>query len=60
MRYRIMMGITVEAGGERQAYDQAKKLEELLKGPLVKMAVMGEGIQLSGDGRPVVHHPQRE
>lgn len=60
MRYRITMSITVEAGGERQARDQAKKLKELLKGPLVKMAVMGEGIQLSGDGSPVVHQPQRE
>jgi hypothetical protein len=60
VRYRIAMGITVEARNDREARECALKLAELLKGPLVKMAVAGEGIQLSGDGRPVVHQPQRE
>ena len=61
MRYRIMMSVAVEAGNDRQAHEHAKKLAELLKGPLVKMAVESEGIRLSGgDGRPVVHQPQRE
>lgn len=55
-----MMSIVVEAPGARQAHEQAKKLEGLLKSPLVKMAAEGEGIQLSGDGKPVVHAPQRE
>jgi hypothetical protein len=54
------MSIAVEAVNDRQASDQAKKLLELLKGPLVKMAVESEGIRLSGDGHPVVHRPQRE
>ena len=60
MRYRITMSMAVEASNDRQALEQAKKLAELLKGPLVKMAVESEGIRLSGDGRPVVHQPQRE
>lgn len=60
MRYRVLMSVAVEASDYRQAHAQAVKLKELLKGPLVKMAVAGEGIQLSGDGRPVVHQPQRE
>lgn len=54
------MSIAVQATSDRQAYDQAKKLVELLKGPLVKMAVESEGIQLYGDGQPIVHQPQRE
>lgn len=61
MRYRIYMSIAVEATGERQAQEHAMKLAELLKSPLVRMAVAGEGIQLAaGDGQPVVHQPQRE
>lgn len=61
MRYRIAMSIEVNATGDRQAYEYAVKLNELLKTPLVRMAVEGEGIQLSGgDGRPIVHEPQRE
>jgi hypothetical protein len=54
-----MMSIEVEATGDRQAHEYAAKLAELLKTPLVRMAVQGEGIQLSGDGRPIVHQPQR-
>jgi hypothetical protein len=54
------MSMVVEARDDRQAHEYATKLAELLKTPLVRMAVAGEGIQLSGDGRPVVHQPQRE
>jgi hypothetical protein len=54
------MSIAVEAGNDRQALYFATKLADLLKTPLVKMAVEGEGIRLSGDGAPVVHIPQRE
>ncbi len=61
MRYRVMMSVAIEATNDRQAYEHAAKLAELLKGPLVKMAVESEGIRLSGgDGKPIVHHPQRE
>lgn len=60
MRYRITMSMAVEARSDREARECALKLAELLKSPLVKMAVTGEGIRLSGDGSPVVHQPQRE
>lgn len=60
MRYRITLSIEVEARDDRQAYEYATKLADLLKTPLVRMAVEGEGIRLSGDGRPIVHQPQRE
>lgn len=60
MKYRVTMSIEVEAGDDRHAYEVAKKLDGLLKTPLVKMAVAGEGIRLSGgDGKPIVHQPQR-
>jgi hypothetical protein len=60
VRYRISMSIAVEARDDRQAHEYALKLAELLKTPLVRMAVEGEGIRLSGDGRPIVYQPQRE
>lgn len=59
MKYRVLLSIEVEARDDREAYASATKLRELLKSPFVRMAVEGEGIQLSGDGRPVVHQPQR-
>jgi len=59
MKYRIMMSIEVEATDDRQAYEYAIKLGELLKSPLVKMAVEGKDIRLSGDGSPIIHQPQR-
>lgn len=60
MRYRIMMSVEVEARDDRQAHQNALQLTELLKSPMVKMAVTSAGIQLSGeDGNPVVHRPQR-
>ena len=60
MRYRVMMSMAVEARDDREAHRYATKLAELLKSPLVRMAVDGEGIRLSGDGSPIVHQPQRE
>jgi hypothetical protein len=55
------MSVAVDARGDLQAHEYAKKLDELLKSPMVRMAVEGAGIQLSdGDGAPVVHLPQRE
>lgn len=59
MRYRIMMSIEVNARNDRQAHEYGLKLKELLKSPVVKMAVEGAGVQLQGeDGNPVVHQPQ--
>ena len=54
------MSMAVDARDDREAYEYAKKLADLLKTPLVRMAVTGEGIRLSGEGLPVVHQPQRE
>ena len=55
-----MMSIEVDARTDSEAYQYAEKLAVLLKSPMVRMAVDGEGIKLAGDGHPVVHHPQRE
>ena len=61
MRYRVLMSVAVEAPSDKQAYENALKLEALLKSPLVRMAVEGEGVRLaSGDGSPIVHEPLRE
>lgn len=57
MRYRILMSVEVDASDDREAYQKALKLDGLLKSPMVRMAVMSEGVQLSGD--PIVHQPQR-
>ncbi len=54
------MSIEVDASNDAEAYQYAEKLGELLKSPLVRMAVDGDGIKLAGDGHPVVHAPQRE
>jgi len=55
------MSVAVDARSDLQAHEYAKKLDELLKSPMVRMAVEGAGIELSdGDGQPVVHIPQRE
>jgi hypothetical protein len=55
------MSIEVEAQDGRQAHEFALKFAELLKSPLVRMAVEGEGIRLAGsDGHPIVYQPQRQ
>lgn len=60
MRYRVAMSIEVSANSDAEAYSHAERLAKLLKSPVVRMAVEGEGIRLEGDGHPVVHVPQRE
>lgn len=52
--------MSVEARTDAEAYASAEKLAELLKTPLVRMAVEGQGIHLAGDGQPIVHEPERE
>jgi hypothetical protein len=55
------MSIEVEAGYYRQAHENALRLAALLKDPLVRMAVEGAGIRLSGgDGKPIVYQPLPE
>ncbi len=58
MRFRIIMTVTVDALDDREAHAHAVQLQELLREPLVRMAVAGKGISLVAD--PVVHQPQRE
>jgi hypothetical protein len=53
MRYRVTMSVAIEAVDDRQAHECAVKLSKLLKSPLVKMAV-------EGDGNPIVHQPLPE
>jgi hypothetical protein len=61
MNYRQLMHFVIVARDDREAADVAKKLDKLLKTPLVRMAIQGEGVQLAyGDGRPVVYAPTRE
>lgn len=61
MRHKIMMHVIVETRDDRNATEIAKKLRTLLKTPLVRMAIQGEGVQLAyEDGRPVVYAPQHE
>jgi len=61
VKYRIAMSVEVDARDDNQAHDFAVKLKGLLSSPLVRMAVEGEGVRLSrGDGKPVVHQPQRQ
>lgn len=61
MRYRVFMSIDIEARHDREAHEQALKLKELLKSPMVRMAVQGEGVKLSnGDGGSIVYEPTYE
>jgi hypothetical protein len=58
MKYRILMHFVIEARDLNEAAGTAKKLDGLLKTPLVRMAIQDEGIRLAhGDGRPVVYAP---
>lgn len=57
MKYKIFIAVDVEARDDHQAVDQANKLGDLLKNPMVKMAIESEGIRTVG--QPVVHMPQR-
>jgi hypothetical protein len=58
MRFKIFMQVSVDARDERQAVDWAKKLEGLLKNPMAKMAIDGEGIRMIGE--PMALQPKRE
>ncbi len=61
MKYRILMHVVIEARGDQDALAVAKKLEKLLKEPMVRMAIRDKGIVLAyEDGRPVVYSPTRE
>lgn len=59
MRYTVTMSIEVDASNNAEARQHALKLAELLKSPMVRMAVEGADVRLVGDGNPVVYQPQR-
>ena len=60
MRYRVLIGLEIEAQDDRQAHESALKLDGLLRQPIVQMAIEGEGIRLAhGNGNPITHQPQR-
>lgn len=52
------MSMEVDAADFNQAYEYALKMKELLRSPMVKMAVESNGVRLSGDGGIVVHEPE--
>jgi len=54
------MSVAVEAQNDAEAFRHAESLSELLKSPMVRMAVEGNGIQLAPGEQPTVHQPQRE
>jgi hypothetical protein len=60
VKYRVLMSVVIDARTDREAYECATKLKELLKSPMVKMAAEGAGVTISGDGKPIVHEPQYE
>ena len=59
MKFKLLMEMTVEARTLEEAAAHAVKLKNLVKNPLVKMAIEAEGIRLAGgDGQPAVFKPQ--
>jgi hypothetical protein len=64
-KYRQLVHFIIEARDDRDASDVARKLKELLEGPVARMAIQGSGIKLAQktgqpDGQPVVYTPKRE
>ncbi len=59
MRYRISLSIEVDASGDAQSLEYARKLKELLASNNARMMLEIEGIRLSGNGRPTIYQPKR-
>ena len=60
MTYRILVHVDVEATSQTEAEACARKLEELMRDPMLRMAILSAGIRLTdGNGRPIVYHPQK-
>jgi hypothetical protein len=57
MRFQVLMAVTIEARTPQEAAAHAVKLKELVKSPIVRIALEGEGVRLS-NGEPVVYTPQ--
>lgn len=58
MKFKVLMEMTIEARTPQEAREHAVKLKDLVKNPLVRMAIEAEGVRLDGDGQPVVFTPQ--
>jgi hypothetical protein len=59
VKFKVLMQMSIEARTPQEAAAHAVKLKDLVKNPLVKMAIAGEGVTLAdGDGQPVVFTPQ--
>jgi len=58
MKFTVLMRMSIEARTPEEAAAHALKLRELVKNPLVRMAIEAEGVRLDGDGQPVVFAPQ--
>jgi hypothetical protein len=58
MRFKIFMQVTVDASGESQAVDWAKKFEKLLKNPMAKTAIAAEGIKMIGEPQALQPKPE--
>ena len=57
VKYQVLMAVTIEARTPQEAAAHAVKLKELVKNPLVRMAIESEGVRLA-NGEPVVYTPQ--
>jgi hypothetical protein len=57
MKYRIMLHVDIDANGDQEAVEAAKKIGDTLKNPLVKMSLESDGIRPVGPA--VVYQPQR-
>lgn len=58
VRYKIFIQVTVDASGEEQAAQWARKIEKLLKDPMARWAIDREGIRVVGE--PVALQPRQE
>lgn len=56
MAHRIMLHVDVGARDDRQAAEWAQKLDELLKNPMVRVTLEGQGIVVQGQQ---VYQPTR-
>ena len=60
MGHRILVHVDVSSRDDREAADWARKLDSLLKNPLVLAAIEAEGIRVEGQQvyEPERRHPQ--
>jgi len=57
VRYRLLMHMDVEVKDENEALENAKMLSSLLKNPIVRMSLEGDGIRPVAEA--VVYRPTK-